>query len=869
MNPQQELGRAEHCPSRDALRKFSVGDVSSRLQESLALHIAECASCEQILESLEDINDDDLARMLGPEDEDAWVAEDVFRPVTGVVESACEVTPAIAGASSRRTPASGRFRVLKKYKEGGHGVIFVAEDTELRREVALKKIQDRYADDPATRSRFIREAEITGALEHPGIVPVYSLRSSADGRPFYAMRLVSGKSLKEAIVTLHEGDGRGDPAEWTGELRKLLKRFIDACYAVEYAHSQGVLHRDLKPSNVLLGPFGETLVADWGLAKRIAERTGSSETRDEAPTSQSIDGTDCTPAGLRIGTVSYMSPEQAEMRMDDLGPASDVYSLGATLYCILTGRPPFPIASDEQHLAAVIQLIRKGKFLRPRAIRRAIPRALEAVCLKALALEVDRRYSSARALRDDVERWLADLPVQAETEPWSEHARRWVYRHWTLVVAMTATVMAAAVLCSLGSWMILNGHKREEHHRTLAFVAAARADEQTKNAHRLTSFVVELFQTTDPLGLENRGFRTEVERINARETVRIIENGAKRLLDETDPSKTVDVSIRATLLDAIGNGYRSVGDMTKARPLIEQSLELRLKWLWADVSQLARSYFHLALLEHFSGNHDVAEVSYRKAIEILGSRPDADPLEIAKYKFHLGWLLGQGKNFQPAAALFDEVAKTRSERLGVNATETRLARLARLIVLIDPTDRRTLLVETAKFLSTGDPLSKGLGLYFQADLARKTADRTPRLPADVAKARQQLGEVLDFARANLPARHPLLGILLGDIAEFERNQGNPDRALTLIGEALDIGRESVPTHPYFIDALATCGMRLVEINRFEEAEAMYLEALERITATKRPRRDESKVRKVLGQLLDLPRFRADSSLKAKLREKFR
>ena len=169
------------------------------------------------------------------------------------------------------TSAGTRFRILRPHAKGGLGEVFVARDTELNRDVALKEIQEQFAYDPRYRARFEFEAEVTGGLEHPGIVPVYGLGHMADGRPFYAMRFIKGDSLKEAIGRFHEAEqqpGR-DPGESTLELRALLGRFIDVCDAVAYAHSRGVLHRDLKPGNIMLGKYGETLVVDWGLAKAL------------------------------------------------------------------------------------------------------------------------------------------------------------------------------------------------------------------------------------------------------------------------------------------------------------------------------------------------------------------------------------------------------------------------------------------------------------------------------------------------------------------------------------------------------------------------------------------------------------------------
>src|SRR4051812_3521847 len=168
------------------------------------------------------------------------------------------------------TGSGQRFRVLRPHAQGGLGAVFVARDEELHREVALKQILDRHADDTHSRARFLVEAEITGKLEHPGVIPVYGLGHDPSGRPYYAMRLVKGESLKEAVARFHRAEGPGrDRRERALALRRLLGRFIAVCNTIAYAHSRGVIHRDLKPGNVLLGPFGETLVIDWGLAKVV------------------------------------------------------------------------------------------------------------------------------------------------------------------------------------------------------------------------------------------------------------------------------------------------------------------------------------------------------------------------------------------------------------------------------------------------------------------------------------------------------------------------------------------------------------------------------------------------------------------------
>ena len=177
--------------------------------------------------------------------------------------------------------AGRRFRILRPHARGGLGEVYVAQDEELNREVALKEIQERHADHPESRARFVIEAEITGGLEHPGIVPVYGLGQYADGRPYYAMRFIRATSLKDAIAASTSPTRCRKPGAGTRRYANCWSRFIAVCNAIAYAHSRGVLHRDLKPSNIMLGEFGETLVVDWGLAKVLAaapdapERTGS------------------------------------------------------------------------------------------------------------------------------------------------------------------------------------------------------------------------------------------------------------------------------------------------------------------------------------------------------------------------------------------------------------------------------------------------------------------------------------------------------------------------------------------------------------------------------------------------------------------
>ena len=259
---------ADHLVNRDAIDADQRGVVEAMVGLHLKKHggsteksLAAIGAGRSTRESLARIRDPDIEQTLGHVGSGSAASQ-----VNGDAEADRTASYAVGTATSD----GQRFRVLRPHAKGGLGAVFVALDSELHREVALKQILEKHADDPNSRHRFLLEAEITGGLEHPGIVPVYGLGSYGDGRPYYAMRFIRGDSLKEAVNRYHAGEAvKGDPGRRMLELRQLLRRFTDVCNAIEYAHSRGVLHRDLKPGNIIVGKHGETLVVDWGLAKAL------------------------------------------------------------------------------------------------------------------------------------------------------------------------------------------------------------------------------------------------------------------------------------------------------------------------------------------------------------------------------------------------------------------------------------------------------------------------------------------------------------------------------------------------------------------------------------------------------------------------
>jgi serine/threonine-protein kinase len=539
------------------------------------------------------------------------------------------------------TSEGGRFRLLRHHARGGIGDVFVALDSEIHREVALKQIQPQHADEPNSRARFLIEAEVTGRLEHPGVVPVYGLGKSDEGRPFYAMRFVRGESLKEAIESFHRAENldNPDPAACTLALRQLLRRFVDVCNAIAYAHSRGVIHRDLKPANILLGPYGETLVVDWGLAKVVGREDPTPRPAAEVTLRPASQSSGESQAGFAIGTPAYMSPEQSDGPLARIGPASDIYSLGATLYCILTGRPSL----TDDDLDGLLSRLRRGEIEAPREVNPRVAPGLEAIVQKAMALRPDERYPSARALAEDVDRWLADEPVSAHREPFRERARRWMRRHRTAVAAI-ATALVGATL-GLGAVLIVQTRANTELKAANLELALANGraslanrDLQLANQRERARFdlALEAIKTfhggvsEDVLLKEKQfvGLRTKLLRMGT-DFYQRLEDVLKEAADRRSRG-------------ALGRAYHDIGELTakigsqaEALAALRRGLELRLALASepgaddASRRDAGESLIAVGDLEEATGDLSGALASYERARDLLEPLTRAHPDDAA------------------------------------------------------------------------------------------------------------------------------------------------------------------------------------------------------------------------------------------------
>jgi tetratricopeptide (TPR) repeat protein/tRNA A-37 threonylcarbamoyl transferase component Bud32 len=786
-------------------------------------------------------------------------------------------TPPTRDTVSAEMPKSAgtRFRILHQHAHGGLGEVFVALDQELHRKVALKQIRARHADEPESRARFLLEAEITGGLEHPGIVPVYSLGQDADGRPFYAMRFIKGESLREAIARFHRTDaGNWQQGDRLLEFRKLLSRFIDVCNAIAYAHSRGVLHRDLKPNNIMLGKYGETLVVDWGLAKVMGQSCDpEAGTFDSSPG----DSSSYTFAGQALGTPAFMSPEQASGRLQELGPAADVYGLGATLYCVLTGSPPF----RSQDTAEIQRSVQQRELPPPHRLKPQVPRALEAVCLKAMALKPEDRYPGARALADDIEHWLADEPVTACPEPWAVRARRWLRRHRALVMTAAATLVVAVISFAVAAVLLAGANQRlaAANRSEEAARAEATRDRDEARSQRDRAIRAEQEAKTNGTESERAAARANAvlgffqDRVLAAARPKGQEGGlgkeatVRAALDAAEPEITrafagqplTEAAIRYSLgrsywhltemklcqkqmeralelrsqtlgpdhldvaasLNSLANVHWEQGEYTRAEPLHERALRIRQQKLGPNHPDVAQSLHNLALVYLKVGEYAKAEPLFQRSVKIVEDKLGPNHAKVAHYAQNLGKLYTATGDYARAEPLLKRSLKIREERFGpdhldVADSQGGLAILYRCMGQYEKAEaltERSLKVQEELLGSDGPDMAYSLGLL-----------------ADVYRDMARYDRALPLYRRSLEIRQTKLGkdhldslATLAEVGNCLLRQGKAADAEPLLRDCLARRQQKQPGCWTTFEVQALLGGALVSQHKYTEAEPLLLE----------------------------------------------
>jgi len=702
-----------------------------------------------------------------------------------------------AGVAREGGPSALRFRVIRHHARGGLGEVLVAQDEELQREVALKQMLENYADHEESRTRFLIEAEITGALEHPGIVPVYGLGQYVDGRPYYAMRFIRGDSLKEAIEKFHQNEQwENKPGERTLALHGLLRRFVDVCQAMAYAHSRGVLHRDLKPGNIMLGAYGETLVVDWGLAKPLGQIEATRKSTEKSLMPRSVSGSTPTMDGAAVGTPQYMSPEQAAGRQDLLGPASDVYSLGGTLYCLLTGSPPIM----DPNVLEVLAKVERGEFPPPRQVRPDVPAPLEAICLKAMKLKLEDRYATATLMAEDIERWLADEPVSCFPEPWTKKAARWLRRHRTLALSTASAVAVALVGLIIATTLLTAANERE---RQAKMEALAQKDKAEKN------FVMAR-EAVDR-------YHTEVS-----ESVLLNEPGMeplrKKLLEAAREFYDRFTAMRAgdpDLKGEFGRAQYRLAEILGEIDSVNNAIALHQKARQVFVSlgeeflpELAKSDHNLGRLNRKAKHLGASRKSYEEALGLWTRLKDADPKNVFYQAEWARTALGLGNVFLEEGQLvnaIEQYEKSLVIRAGLAASDGKNVDYRRdlavthgnlALAYLDlggkakEADREfsaaieilESMVKAQPFLSQyRDDLARTL--YSLGDLRRK--NETPEKAIPLYEEARDHWDLLVQRHPSVLRFHVRLAEALGSLAELYNRAKQPEKALFAGRKALD------------------------------------------------------------------------------------
>ncbi|MBK9387191.1 MAG: tetratricopeptide repeat protein [Planctomycetes bacterium] len=669
----------------------------------------------------------------------------------------------------------GRFRLLRELGGGGMGTVHLAEEEPLGRRVALKRIRPELLHFGGARQRFLREISAVAALQHPGIVPIYSYGEEA-GVPYYAMELVSGRSLAEIVAEQRSGS-RPDAAV----LRQRSADWVEASFeiglqlaeALAHAHERGIVHRDVKPSNAMLADDGRALLIDFGLARAVGDAS-------------------LTRTGTQPGSLAYMSPEQ--VRGEEVDPRTDVWSLGATLFELATLRSPFAAETEE----ATRQRILEGKVPDMRRSGSHVAWDCAVVLATALAPERERRYVSMRELADDLRAILEHRPIRARRASAWLRLRRYAQRRPAVVTGASLGLLLITALPSALLW-------KERSTR----IAVQREAETARAAVR---FLEDLFAECEPE-------RARGATVTARA---ILDRGVARILEDLGS----EPAVKASLLEAMGSAYLNLGLFAEAAPLLEDALRAR-EGTGAPASELDRVLRLRARLAGAQGDAARAEALWRQVLAALPPLESADGVDAAEVSVELAHALWRQDRTAQAEALLEDAVGALRRLLPAGDARVGKGLLAEGLFLQerdDPLRAEPLLTEAESVLSAALPADHPTVVAVRCDRARnaRIVGRLDLAASSLAVAERDALRLFD-------AQHPQLARVREELALLALAQDEPRAAAVHVEAALAAFRVIHPApHHVLARALnaqssiaAACGELAVAESAAREALAQY------------------------------------------------